>query len=441
MNHSDTIFALSSGQGRAGVAVIRASGPAAGAAVERLTGAVPGAPRTMVLRHLHDADGATIDRAMVVWFSAPRSVTGEDVAEFHVHGGRAVVAAVLDALSRVPGCRPADAGDFTRRAFDNGKLDLTQVEGLADLIDAETEGQRRQALRQMDGALGVLYESWRSRLMRALAHLEADIDFPDEDLPPHLPDALRRDLAGLAAEMGRHLDDDGVGERTRGGIQAVILGAPNVGKSSILNRLARRDAAIVAATAGTTRDVVEVQLDIAGLPVTLADTAGLRGAGDAIEREGIRRAERRAADADVKIAVFEATAWPHRDAATAAVVDAATLVVVNKVDLVPTFTGAADEIGVSASTGAGFDALIAALKARVGAVAHGASEAPPLTRVRHRQAVGESLAALTRATDAVDAELRAEDMRLAARALGRITGRVDVEDVLDVIFRDFCIGK
>lgn len=441
MTHSDTIFALSSGQGRAGVAVIRLSGPGAGAAVAALSAAPPGPPRTMVLRDLRGPDGAQIDRAMVVWFGAPRSVTGEDVVEFHVHGGRAVVAAVLGALAQVNGCRPAVAGEFTRRAFDNGKLDLTQVEGLADLIDAETEGQRRQALRQMEGALGALYESWRTRLMRALAHLEADIDFPDEDLPGHVPEALARDLAGLAGEMRAHLDDKGIGERTRGGIQVAILGAPNVGKSSILNRLAKRDAAIVAATAGTTRDVVEVQLDIAGLPVTLADTAGLRDAGDAVEREGIRRAERRAAEADVKIAVFDAQAWPYRDEATAAVVDAATLIVVNKVDLAKTTSDDVSVIGVSAATGVGFDDLIAALKARVGAVANDAVEAPPLTRLRHRQAVGEALSALTRASDAVAAELRAEDMRLAARALGRITGRVDVEDLLDVIFRDFCIGK
>lgn len=232
MTEPDTIFALSSGQGRAGVAVIRVSGPAAHNAVVALSERPPGRPRTFELRTLRDAAGAALDRAMVVWFAAPNSFTGEDVAEFHVHGGRAVVAAVLDALSRVAGCRPAEAGAFTRRAFDHGKLDLTQVEGLADLVDAETEGQRRQALRQMEGALGALYESWRERLVRALAYLEADIDFPDEDLPGGLPEAVRGDLNSLVAEMQRHLDDAGIGERTRGGFRAVIVGAPNVGKSS-----------------------------------------------------------------------------------------------------------------------------------------------------------------------------------------------------------------
>jgi len=435
---TDTIFALSSGQGRAGVAVIRVSGPAARDCVARLSGKGPGAPRALALRTLRNANGDALDTAMVAWFPAPSSATGEDVAEFHVHGGRAVVAAVLEALAAVPGCRPAEAGAFTRRAFDNGKLDLTQVEGLADLVDAETEGQRRQALRQMDGALGALYERWRERLVRALAYLEADIDFPDEDLPGGLPEAVRGDLDGLTRELQAHLDDAG-GERTRDGFHVVIIGAPNVGKSSLLNRLAKRDAAIVAATAGTTRDVVEVQLDIAGLPVTLADTAGLREAGDAVEREGVRRARDRAGSADVTVAVFDATAWPDRDAATAAQVDGDTIVVVNKTDLAPVDAG--DGLGVSAATGAGIEALVAALRARLEALAERSTGSPPLTRLRHRQAVGEALAAVSRALPADAAELRAEEMRQAALALGRLTGRVDVEDLLDVIFRDFCIGK
>jgi tRNA modification GTPase len=441
MTETDTIFALSSGQGRAGVAVIRVSGLDAATAVSGLSGRAPGAPRTLELRTLRSPDGAALDRAMIAWFPAPHSFTGEDVAEFHVHGGRAVVAAVLDALAQIAGCRAADAGEFTRRAFDNGKLDLTQVEGLADLIDAETEGQRRQALRQMEGALGALYESWRTRLTRALAYLEADIDFPDEDLPGDLPDAVRGDLVALVGEMRSHLDDAGLGERTRGGFLAVIVGAPNVGKSSILNRLAQREAAIVAATAGTTRDVVEVQLDVAGLPVTLADTAGLRDAGDDVEREGIRRAEQRAGSADVKIAVFDAATWPARDTATAALVDDDTIVVVNKSDLVPGGIVGGGAVVVSAATGEGIETLVAALRARVVAAAGRHSEAPPLTRLRHRRSVEDAVAALDRALVGVAAELRAEDLRVAVRALGRITGRVDVEDLLDVIFRDFCIGK
>lgn len=441
MTDPTTIFALSSGQGRAGVAVIRVSGVAAADAVGVLTGKPPGSPRLLQRRTLRSADGTILDDAMVVWFAAPKSFTGEDVAEFHVHGGRAVVAAVLAALNDVPGCVPADAGAFTRRAFDNDKLDLTQVEGLADLIEAETEGQRRQAVRQLDGALGALYESWRARLVRALAHLEADIDFPDEDLPDDVADGEGGDLDALTAEMTVHLNDAGIGERMRDGFHAVIVGAPNVGKSSIINRLAKRDAAIVAATAGTTRDVVEVQLDIAGLPVTLADTAGLRDAGDDVEREGIRRSHARSAAADLKIAVFDATTWPARDDATAALIDDATLVVVNKIDCAAHDTDTVDALFVSARAGTGMDALVDALRARVIAATESAPETPPLTRLRHRHAVEEAHAALDRARAAREPELRAEDLRLAARALGRITGRVDVEDLLDVIFNDFCIGK
>jgi tRNA modification GTPase len=441
MTDPTTIFALSSGQGRAGVAIIRVSGAAAADAVLVLTGEPPGPPRMLRRCAITSADGTMIDDAMVVWFAAPKSFTGEDVAEFHVHGGRAVIAAVLAALDAVPGCVPAEAGAFTRRAFDNEKLDLTQVEGLADLIDAETEGQRRQAVRQLEGALGALYESWRTRLVRALAHFEADIDFPDEDLPGGLPDALRGDLESLASEMNAHLNDASIGERTRDGFHAVIVGAPNVGKSSIINRLAKRDAAIVAATAGTTRDVVEVQLDVAGLPVTLADTAGLRDAGDDVEREGVRRSHARSANADLKIAVFDAATWPVRDDATAALVDDATIIVVNKIDQVPSIGESGDALFVSALDGAGIDALVDALRCRVVAATESSVVAPPLTRLRHRHAVDEARVALDRARSSVAAELRAEDLRLAARSLGRITGRVDVEDLLDVIFMDFCIGK
>jgi tRNA modification GTPase len=441
MTEPTTIFALSSGQGRAGVAVIRVSGAVSAEAVLALTGRPPGPPRELQRREIKSADGELIDDAMVVWFAAPKSFTGEDVAEFHVHGGRAVITAVLAALDAVPGCVPADAGAFTRRAFDNDKLDLTQVEGLADLIDAETEGQRRQAVRQLEGALGALYESWRARLVRALAHFEADIDFPDEDLPDGLPDALRSDLDSLGSEMNAHLNDASIGERTRDGFHTVIVGAPNVGKSSIINRLVKRDAAIVAATAGTTRDVVEVQLDVAGSPVTLADTAGLRDGSDDVEREGIRRSHERSANADLKIAVFDATTWPARDDATAALIDDATLIVVNKIDCASAEHNSDDAIFVSALDGTGIDALVDALRARVIAATESAPATPPLTRLRHRRAVDDARAALDRSRAAGETELRAEDLRLAARALGRITGRVDVEDLLDVIFMDFCIGK
>ncbi|MDC0655123.1 tRNA uridine-5-carboxymethylaminomethyl(34) synthesis GTPase MnmE [bacterium] len=441
MTKSTTIFALSSGQGRAGVAIIRVSGAAAREAVVALTGKPPGLPRMLRRCAIKSADGTIIDDAMAVWFAAPKSFTGEDVAEFHVHGGRAVIVAALAAVNAVPGCVPADAGAFTRRAFDNEKLDLTQVEGLADLINAETEGQRKQAVRQFEGVLGTLYESWRVRLVRALAHLEADIDFPDEDLPDDLPDAVRDDLVTLAEEMTAHINDGGIGERTRDGFHAVIVGAPNVGKSSIINRLAGRSAAIVASSAGTTRDVVEVRLDVAGLPVTLADTAGLHESGDDVEREGIRRSHARSANADLKIAVFDATTWPLRDDATARLVDDTTIIVVNKIDCMPSLNDTGAALLVSALDGTGIDTLVDALRRRVIASTESFVSAPPLTRLRHRRAVDESRSALGRARTAGETELCAEDLRLAARALGRITGRVDAEDLLDVIFKDFCIGK
>jgi tRNA modification GTPase len=350
---------------------------------------------------------------------------------------------LVEALSALPGLRLAEPGEFTRRAFENGKLDLTEAEAVADIVAAETAAQRRQALRQLDGALGRLYERWRDRLTRALAHLEADIDFPDEDLPGGVAMAVRPVLAGLAAEIAGHLDDGHRGERLRDGVAVAILGAPNAGKSSLLNALARRDVAIVSERAGTTRDVVEVHLDLGGWPVTLADTAGLRDATDEIEGEGIRRALDRAEKADLRLAVFDATALPALDPRTLALLGPSTIAVVNKADRAPGLdAGAAvpGALAVSAATGAGLPALLERL---TGMVADGLDAAgpPALTRARHRAALEDCRAALSRALDAPLPELAAEDVRLASRALGRITGRVDVEDLLDVIFRDFCIGK
>ena len=433
-----TIFALATAPGRAGVAVVRVSGPETASALKALAGNDLPRPRFASLRTLRDPrTGEALDDALVLWFPAPRSFTGEDVGELHLHGGRAVVAGVIEALGALPGLRVAEPGEFTRRAFENGKLDLTAAEGLADLVDAETSAQRRQALRQMEGALGRLYEGWRERLTRALAHIEADIDFPDEDLPSGVADAVRPVLEALATEIDDHLADGRRGERLREGLHIAIVGAPNAGKSSLLNALARREAAIVSARAGTTRDVIEVHLDLGGFPVVLADTAGLREAGDEIEEEGIRRALDRAARADVKIAVFDATA--PLDAATRALIDADTVVVLNKTDLAPVAADI-DALPVSARTGAGLRALEERLAA-FSADRLAGTGAPALTRARHRAALEECRDALARALAAPLPELAAEDVRLASRALGRITGRVDVEDLLDVIFRDFCIGK
>jgi tRNA modification GTPase len=431
-----TIFALASGHGRAGIAVIRVSGPQAGAALRRLAGALP-PPRTAArASFVEPATSDVLDQGLALWFPAPRSFTGEDVAELHVHGGRAVIDGVLAALAAMPGLRLAEPGEFTRRAFEHGKLDLTQAEALADLVDAETAAQARQALRQLGGALKALTDGWRQRLVKALAHLETVIDFPDEDLPADVAERLWAEVRALAGEIAGHLDDGGRGERIRDGLKVAIIGPPNAGKSSLINMLSGRDAAIVTATPGTTRDVIEVYLDLGGFAVTLADTAGLREAADDIEKEGIRRARLTADTADIKIAVFDGTA--SRDPATAALVDANTLIVINKGDLLAS-QPAGDHV-ISAKTGAGVPAFLEALtemvKARIGT-----QGAAPLTRVRHRRALEECRDALGRAAAATLPELAAEDLRLAARALGRITGRVDVEEILDVVFRDFCIGK
>ncbi len=442
---SDTIFALSSGLGPAGVAVIRVSGPRAGRALGEMTGRdLPPPRRASRVAFSNPATGEALDDGLALWFPGPASVTGEDVAEIHIHGGRAVIAAVIDALAAQPGLRAAEPGEFTRRAFENGKLDLTAAEGLADLVNAETEAQRRQARRQLEGELGRLYEAWRERLLSTLAHFEADLDFPDEDLPGGIAERLHHNILGLIDEISQHLDDNRRGERLREGFYIAIIGPPNVGKSSLLNRLARRDAAIVSATAGTTRDVIEVHLDLAGYPVILADTAGLREGAEAIEGEGVRRARARAANADLKLVLLDASAWPEVDPTVDDLVDADSVVIINKADLStpapPLRVAERPALPVSVLTGEGLDGLLKALEREV-AARLADSGAVALTRVRHRAALEACVAALRRSLTGALPELAAEDVRLAARSLGRITGRVDVEDVLDVIFRDFCIGK
>jgi len=436
---SGTIFALATPPGTGGVAVLRLSGAQASAALQALAGALP-PPRQASLRTLRDPrTGEAIDKALILWFPAPSSFTGEDVAELHIHGGRAVTGALTDALSRLPDCRPAEPGEFSRRAFENGKLDLTEAEAIADLVAAETAAQRRQALRQLDGALGQLYEDWRGRLLRALAHLEAEIDFSDEELPQGMVLAVRPVLAALVDEIQAHLNDAGRGERLREGVQIAIVGPPNAGKSSLLNLLARRDVAIVSAQAGTTRDVIEVHLDLGGWPVTLADTAGLRETTDEIEQEGVRRAEQRARQADLRLVVLDAAA-ADTPAMLKALITPGDIVVLNKIDLASGAATPADALATSVRTGAGIEQLLALLQQRVAALLEGAGV--PLTRQRHRQALEICVEALRRAqTQEGLPELLAEDVRLATRALGRITGRVDVEDMLDIVFREFCIGK
>ena len=445
----DTIFAPATAPGRSALAIVRISGPAAGEVCRRLTGRSPPAPRRAVLRRMHDVQsGEALDEGLILWFPAPASFTGEDVLELQVHGGRAVVAALLDALSALAGLRPAEPGEFTRRAFLNGRLDLTAVEGLADLIDAETRAQARQALRQLDGALGRLYDGWRQTLLGALARLEAEIDFaPEEDVPDDLLDIVRSDVSRLSAEIAAHLADGHRGERLRAGLTIAVVGPPNAGKSSLVNRLARRDVAIVTPLPGTTRDVLEVHLDLAGYPVTLLDTAGLREAADLVEAEGVRRARTRAEQADLRLIMFDGATWPDLDPATLAMVDEVAVLVVNKCDLTVLPEDLSVEgraaLPVSCLTGAGITALLEALAERAKGLLATGNE-PLLTRARHRAALQEAVEALARfsaAPEHTEMALLAEDLRLATRALGRITGLVAVEDVLDRIFAEFCIGK
>lgn len=440
----ETIFAPASGGGRAGIAVIRVSGPQASAALSRLTGRRTPTARRASRARLFARDGEQIDEGLALWFPAPASFTGEDVAELHVHGGRAVVGGVLEALACCEGLRPAEPGEFTRRAFEHGKLDLTAAEALADLVNAETVGQRRQALRQLQGELGAVYDSWRDRLIRAVAHLEATIDFSDEDLPGDIEEKIRGQIVMLSEEIERHLEDGHRGERLRDGIHFAIVGPPNAGKSSLLNVIAGREAAIVSGRPGTTRDVVEVALDLGGYPVVIADTAGLRDAAEEVEKEGVRRARMRAEDADITLAVFDGAVWPTVDELTTALLNRKAIAVVNKSDLgqlsSPIDVGGFSALAVSALTGEGIDAMVTSIVEGVAAHFH-LQGMPALTRVRHRTALEECRQSLHRAATAAGAELVAEDLRLAARALGRITGRVDVEEILDVIFQDFCIGK
>jgi len=445
MSERETIFALASGAGRAAIAVVRLSGPGAGWVLELLSGKRRPQPRVATVATLCRPDtGERLDQALLLWFPGPASYTGEDLAELHLHGGRAVIEGVLETLGRLPGLRPAAPGEFTRRAFDHGRLDLTEAEGVIDLIDAETEAQRRQALAQLGGSLGRLYDGWRAAAIGLLARAEAAIDFVDEALPADLEAGLTPAITALVEEIEAHLADGRRGERVRAGVSVAIIGAPNVGKSSLLNALARREVAIVSSRAGTTRDVIEVTLDLAGVPVYLADTAGLRQAVDEIEDEGIRRAIARAETADLRLVVREAPRWHEAEPELAPWLTApGSLVVLNKLDLL-----AEEEAGelpqelfrVSARNGQGIEALVAAMERAVAELA-AVTGIPAVTRLRHRQGLEEAVVALKRALASPTAELQAEDLRLAARALGRITGRVDVEEILDLIFREFCIGK
>lgn len=447
LSRSDTIVAVASGQGRAGICVLRLSGPAAAAAVSRCAGGLPPARRASLRRLRDPATGETLDHALVLWFPAPASFTGEDQAELHLHGGLAVRSAVLRVVLDVPGCRAAEPGEFTRRAFANGRLDLTAVEGLADLIAAETEMQRRQAQRQMDGALARQVTAWRDRLIGALALHEAALDFADEgDVPAGVAASALADIAHLTDEVDTALAGAARGERLRDGFTVVIAGPPNAGKSTLMNAIARRDVAIVSPVPGTTRDAIEVRCDLDGWPVTFVDTAGLRETEDSVERQGIARTRARMDAADLVLALHSLEHGAGASPIDEALGGSPLLRVGTKLDLVPAYAEAPAPgcvLAVSVATGEGLAALLAEIRARAeGALASGPDAA--LTRARHRQVLGEVQAALRRALAVAPSgatELVAEDLRLALRALGRMTGQVDVEEVLDRIFSSFCIGK
>jgi tRNA modification GTPase len=449
----DTIFALSSGRPPAAIAVVRISGQRARAALEQLIGRVP-QPRRASLARVRDPEtGAIIDEGLALWFPAPNSETGEDMAELQVHGGRAVIAAVLAALAKLAGLRHAEAGEFTRRAFENGRMDLTAVEGLADLVAAETEAQRRQAYQHLKGLLGDRAETWRQRLIEALALVEAGIDFSDEEDVPKDMMARSLELIGpLAEEISKA--GAGQGERLREGLRVAIAGPPNAGKSTLFNRLARREAAIVSPFPGTTRDVLELHLDLGGYPVTVLDTAGIRETNDPVEREGVRRASEQAAGADLVLWVVDASASEWQTLQLPAIKVASesiTWLVVNKIDLVAgeeqrriesRFDRKEIVNFVSSKTGAGLDELVNAIARH--ADGFFTPEPALVTRERQRAHLIETVLALQGAQRAAQdgrEEIMAEQLRLATRALGKLLGRVDVEDVLDVIFRDFCIGK
>ena len=439
----ETIFAPATAPGKSGVAIVRISGPQARQALILLSGHDDWTPNMAWLCTLrHPQSGGVIDRALALYFQAPHSFTGEDVAELHVHGSLAVMRELMQTLGKMDGMRPAEPGEFSRRAFLNGKMDLIEAEGLADLIDAETSSQKTQALRQMQGELSTHYDALRERIVKALAHLEAYIDFPDEEIPESAIANLGQEIELLKATITAALDDHRRGEKLRSGISVVILGAPNAGKSSLLNALAKRDAAIVSHRAGTTRDAIEVHMEIAGFPVILTDTAGLRETGDDIEEEGVKRALARAKDADLKLVLFDGGQDP--DARSLALIDEDSILIISKSDI-PISENLISKlkpmksIQISTKTGAGMKELLGEIERRIASDYSG--EGLIITRARHRSALEAALSDLTRLKLDAPLELTCEELRRAAASVGKITGKIAVDDILDVVFKSFCIGK
>lgn len=436
-----TIFALATAPARSGVAVIRISGSSALSALAMLTGISQPIPRHVYYCAIRHPSSATIiDNGLAIYFQAPHSFTGEDVVELQLHGSIAVIREVLDVLSGLDGMYPAEPGEFTRRGFINGKMDLLEAEGLADLINADTNAQKTQAMRQMQGEMSVFYDEIRKQTINCLALLEAYIDFPDEEIPESVLGKWRETIISLQNSINNALADDKRGERLRDGLSIVIVGAPNAGKSSLLNTLAGRDAAIVSHHAGTTRDAIEIHMDIAGYPVIVTDTAGLRESENEIEEEGIRRAMARAGKADLKLALFDASELPSMDEKTKVLLDENTIVIISKTDLITKLQTPDSKLYISTKTGQGVDKLLETIEEKVTDFFAGGS-ATFITRSRHRLLLLEAEMLLKAALIPKPLELSCEELRRAALAIGKITGKIQVDDVLDIIFREFCIGK
>jgi len=426
----DTIFALSTAQGRAGVAVIRISGPASVAALMRLAGDIP-EPRHVSLRVLKRSDGTQLDEAVILFFSGNQSFTGEDVVEIQCHGSFAVVSAILNELSDFEDLRQAEPGEFTRRALENGKLDLAQVEGLADLIDAETEAQRRQALRVLSGDIGKRAESWRQQLIRAAALLEATMDFADEDVPEDVSPEVKELVATVEQELEREIDGVATAERIRLGFEVAIVGAPNVGKSTLLNAMAGRKAAMTSEIAGTTRDVIEVRMDLDGLPVTLLDTAGIRDTKDAVETIGVELARQRAEASDLRVLLVDPDSQIHISLREDDII---------RLPKADTLNNPPNSI--SGVSGFGIDDLVDEITRKLRSRTASVGVA---TRLRHRDAMLKGHLALQTVHQLLgetkDIDLAAEELRVAIRALDSLVGRIDIETILDEIFQSFCLGK
>ena len=442
-----TIYALSTGPGVSGIAVVRVSGKEAAEVVKQLTGDDLPVPRVAVLKKLKNSNtNEMIDEGIVLWFPGPNSYTGEDLAEFHVHGSRAVVSALHSSISRIKNCRLAEPGEFTKLAFQNGKINLLKAEGIADLVSAETEIQRKQAVEIMSGKSSNKFTSWRAKLLKILAHVEAKIDFPDEDLPKDILDEIQKTSNQVSKEIEKILDDQKVGERIREGFKIAIVGPTNAGKSSLLNYLSKRDVAIVSEIAGTTRDVIETHLNLDGYPVVVSDTAGIRESKNEIEKKGIKLALNRAEDADLKLIIVDAKSVDFTSVLKE-LIDENAILVVNKSDLIAGNINNElkkhDHILVSIKNNLNLDKLILKIKKKLENkfISYGDIL---ITRERHRQHLEQCISHLKNFKNkngSEDYDKAAEDLRLATRHLGMIVGKVDVEEILGSIFNDFCIGK